>query len=189
CGIGVVEVEEIDRINILNASLLAMVKAFHGLKPTPDYLLIDGRETIPPGWFKTGKKASGSLPQQRTIIKGDQLCISIAAASILAKVARDEIMVEFDKKYPEYGFASHKGYSSVVHLEVKTRSDDRFGTPFEAVEARKQQKMIRAAQFFLHAKGLQQREARFDVVGISWPGRQPVVEHIENAFELFQGVD
>lgn len=121
CGIGVVEVEEIDRINILNASLLAMVKAFHGLKPAPDYLLIDGRETIPPGWFKTGKKASGSLPQQRTIIKGDQLCISIAAASILAKVARDEIMVEFDKKYPEYGFASHKGYSSAVHLEVLRR--------------------------------------------------------------------
>src|SRR5205823_13947188 len=69
----------------------------------------------------TGKKASGSLPQQRTIIKGDQLCISIAAASILAKVARDEIMVEFDKKYPEYGFASHKGYSSAVHLEVLRR--------------------------------------------------------------------
>ena len=77
----------------------------------------------------------------------------------------------------------------IVFVEVKTRSDDRFGTPFEAVEARKQRKMIRAAQFFLHAKGLQQREARFDVVGISWPGRQPVVEHIENAFELFQGVD
>ena len=77
----------------------------------------------------------------------------------------------------------------IVFVEVKTRSDDRFGTPFEAVEARKQQKMIRAAQFFLHAKGLQQREARFDVVGISWPGRQPVVEHIENAFELVQGVD
>jgi putative endonuclease len=72
----------------------------------------------------------------------------------------------------------------IVFVEVKTRSDDRFGTPFEAVEVRKQQKMIRAAQFFLHAKGLQQREARFDVVGISWPGRQPVVEHIENAFEL-----
>jgi len=61
CGIGVVEVEEIDRINILNASLLAMVKAFHGLKPAPDYLLIDGRETIPPGWFKTGEKGKWIL--------------------------------------------------------------------------------------------------------------------------------
>jgi putative endonuclease len=72
----------------------------------------------------------------------------------------------------------------IVFVEVKTRSDDRFGTPFEAVEFRKQQKMIRAAQFFLHAKGLHQREARFDVVGISWPAGVPVVEHIENAFEL-----
>lgn len=72
----------------------------------------------------------------------------------------------------------------IVFVEVKTRSDDRFGTPFEAVEFRKQQKMIRAAQFFLNAKGLHQREARFDVVGISWPAGLPVVEHIENAFEL-----
>jgi putative endonuclease len=73
----------------------------------------------------------------------------------------------------------------IVFVEVKTRTDDRFGTPFEAVEMRKQQKMIRAAQFFLHEKGLHQREARFDVVGISWPAGEPVVEHIENAFELF----
>ena len=121
CGIGVVHVAEIDRINILNASLLAMVKAFRALKPPPDYLLIDGRETIPPGWFKTGNKPVGSLPQQRTIIKGDQLCISIAAASILAKVTRDEIMCVFDQKYPDYDFASHKGYGSPVHLELPRR--------------------------------------------------------------------
>jgi ribonuclease HII len=120
-AVGIVEVEEIDRINILNASLLAMVKAFRALKPPPDCLLIDGRETIPPGWFKTGKKPASSLPQQRTIIKGDQLCLSIAAASILAKVARDAIMVESDKKYPDYGFASHKGYSSAAHLELLRR--------------------------------------------------------------------
>ena len=72
----------------------------------------------------------------------------------------------------------------VVFVEVKTRTGHAFGTPFEAVEFRKQQKMTRAAQYFLAQKGLQQRDARFDVVGISWPGRQPVVEHIENAFEL-----
>ena len=72
----------------------------------------------------------------------------------------------------------------VVFVEVKTRSDDRFGTPFEAVAPRKQHKMIHAAQFFLHEKGLHQREARFDVVGISWPAGEPVVEHIENAFQL-----
>ncbi|HEY5544077.1 MAG TPA: YraN family protein [Candidatus Binatia bacterium] len=72
----------------------------------------------------------------------------------------------------------------VVFVEVKTRTGHGFGSPLEAVEFRKQRKMIQAAQFFLSAKGLQQREARFDVIGISWPGREPVLEHIENAFDL-----
>lgn len=72
----------------------------------------------------------------------------------------------------------------IVFVEVKTRSGDRFGTPLEAVQSKKQQKMIQTAQFFLNEKGLQQREARFDVVGITWPGREPMVEHVENAFEL-----
>ena len=72
----------------------------------------------------------------------------------------------------------------IVFVEVKTRTGTGYGTPLEAVEVRKQQKMIYAAQFFLSAKKLSQREARFDVVGISWTGVQPSVEHIENAFEL-----
>ena len=72
----------------------------------------------------------------------------------------------------------------VVFVEVKTRSGHGYGSPLEAVEFRKQRKMIQAAQYFLSAKKLHQRDARFDVVGISWPGREPVVEHIENAFEL-----
>jgi putative endonuclease len=72
----------------------------------------------------------------------------------------------------------------VVFVEVKTRTGIGFGSPLEAVEFHKQRKMIRAAQFFLAEKNLQQRDARFDVVGVSWPGREPVVEHIENAFEL-----
>jgi putative endonuclease len=72
----------------------------------------------------------------------------------------------------------------VVFVEVKTRTGHGFGTPLEAVEFRKQRKMIQAAQFFLSVKGLYQRDARFDVVGVSWAGREPVVEHIENAFEL-----
>jgi putative endonuclease len=71
----------------------------------------------------------------------------------------------------------------IVFVEVKTRSGDRFGSPLEAVELRKQRKMIRAAQLFLSQKGLHQRDARFDVVGISWPHGKPIVEHIENAFE------
>ena len=72
----------------------------------------------------------------------------------------------------------------VVFVEVKTRSDHSFGSPFEAVEARKQRKMIQAARYFLHEKKLDQRDARFDVVGISWQGDRPMVEHIENAFEV-----
>src|SRR5918994_6005015 len=119
-GVGVVEVEEIDRINILKASLLAMVKAFRALQPVPDCLLIDGNQMIPAGFFQMSA-ISKELPQQRTIVKGDQLCISIAAASILAKVARDTMMVELDKTYPEYGFAHHKGYSCILHMEALRR--------------------------------------------------------------------
>jgi putative endonuclease len=73
----------------------------------------------------------------------------------------------------------------IVFVEVKTRTGSGCGTPMEAVEFRKQHKMIRTAEFFLNAKKLTQREARFDVVGISWPGAEPLIEHIENAFELF----
>lgn len=72
----------------------------------------------------------------------------------------------------------------VVFVEVKTRTGLGFGSPLEAVEFRKQRKMIQVAQFFLAEKRLQQRDARFDVIGVSWLGREPVVEHIENAFEL-----
>jgi putative endonuclease len=72
----------------------------------------------------------------------------------------------------------------VVFVEVKTRTGHGYGSPFEAVEYHKQKRMIRAAQVFLSEKNLHQRDARFDVVGISWPAGEPVVEHIENAFEL-----
>jgi putative endonuclease len=72
----------------------------------------------------------------------------------------------------------------IVFVEVKTRTGSGYGTPLEAVAVRKQKKMIYVAEFFLSAKKLSQREARFDVVGVSWPGAQPLVEHIENAFEV-----
>ncbi len=72
----------------------------------------------------------------------------------------------------------------IVFVEVKTRTDHGFGNPLEAVEPRKQKRMILAAQLFLHQKKLQQRDARFDVVGISWPGKDPVIEHVRNAFEI-----
>lgn len=119
-GIGTVEVEEIDRFNILNASLRAMVKALTGLRPFPDCLLVDGDQIIP-GQFLDEKISIACRPLQRTVVKGDQTCLSIAAASILAKVVRDEVMVELDTQYPQYGFARHKGYTSVEHLEALRR--------------------------------------------------------------------
>jgi ribonuclease HII len=120
-ALGVVEVEEIDRLNILQASLLAMVKALAGLKSMADCILIDGNQGIPSTLFRRGKFLTGRTVYQRTIVRGDQSCLSIAAASIVAKVARDEMMVEWDKQYPEYGFAAHKGYSCEAHFEALKR--------------------------------------------------------------------
>ncbi len=105
-GIGIVNNEEIDEINILNATYLAMKKALNCLKNTPDYLLIDAA-TIP-----------GINIDQKPIIKGDSKSISIAAASILAKVTRDNIMYQYDEMFPEYGFKSHKGYGTKEHYEA-----------------------------------------------------------------------
>jgi len=72
----------------------------------------------------------------------------------------------------------------IVFVEVKTRRGEGYGLPVEAVEFHKKRKMIQAAEFFLHEKKLHQRDARFDVVGISWPGVEPVIEHIQNAFDV-----
>jgi len=120
-GLGVVEVEEIDRINILRASLLAMGKALKALRPIPDCLLIDGNQKILVEFFWVKSMLGKPWLQQRIIVKGDQLCFAIAAASILAKVERDAMMVQLDKSYPEYGFASHKGYSCLAHLAALRR--------------------------------------------------------------------
>lgn len=102
-GIGMADHEEIDRINILQASLLSMKRAVEDLGLTPDYLLIDGKFTI------------DSTIDQRPVIKGDALSLSIAAASILAKVTRDRIMKDLDLRYPAYGFSRHKGYPTKAH--------------------------------------------------------------------------
>jgi ribonuclease HII len=120
-GLGVVEVDEIDRINILQASLLAMAKALSALESKPDCLLIDGNQPIPVRLFHESRFSSALSVYQRPIVKGDQLCLSIAAASIVAKVARDEIMVELDRRYPGYGFAAHKGYSCRAHFDALSR--------------------------------------------------------------------
>jgi len=104
-GIGVVENETIDRINILQSSLLAMRKALDALKKKPDYLLIDAL-TLP----------GLDLPQ-KGIIHGDDLSISIAAASVIAKVTRDRLMIHYHDVFPAYDFHRHKGYGTRVHLE------------------------------------------------------------------------
>jgi ribonuclease HII len=98
-----VSAEEIDRTNIYKAAQLAMEEAFHGLDVVPDHLLIDA-------------KSIDIEIAQTSILHGDALSCSIAAASILAKVTRDALMVELDAQYPEYGFAAHKGYGTAQHL-------------------------------------------------------------------------
>ena len=105
-GVGIVSPERIDEINILQATYEAMRTAIHKLSVKPDILLNDA-VTIPKVDIK-----------QVPIIKGDAKSISIAAASVLAKVTRDRIMEEYDKKYPEYGFAKHKGYGTAAHIKA-----------------------------------------------------------------------
>ncbi|MFA5643545.1 MAG: ribonuclease HII [Candidatus Paceibacterota bacterium] len=121
---GIAEVSEktIDRINIFEASRLAMAKAIAGLdkrfsclEPGSGYLVIDGNFLLPP---KILEKRNMVLAGQQSVIKGDQKVFSIAAASILAKVYRDRIMLKLDKKYPQYGFAIHKGYPTKHHREM-----------------------------------------------------------------------
>jgi len=105
-AIGLVSPEKIDQLNILRATLLAMQQALRALPAKPDFVLIDGRD-FPPT----------DLPKQ-TIVKGDATSQSIAAASIIAKVRRDEIMDEYHELYPEYGFNKHKGYGTQLHLDM-----------------------------------------------------------------------
>ncbi len=108
-GVGFASVEEIDRLNILQATFLAMSRACEALSLRPDWALVDGNR-MPPL----------SVPGE-TVIKGDAQCASVAAASILAKVSRDRLLRELDLKYPQYGFSKHKGYGTKAHYEaIKT---------------------------------------------------------------------
>ena len=108
-GIGIAEVEEIDRINVYHAALLAMRRAVEALPMVPEHLLVDARQV--PGL---------PMPQNR-FDKGDGLDYSIAAASIVAKVHRDRLMEELDSLYPQYGFARHKGYATAEHQQAVRR--------------------------------------------------------------------
>ena len=104
-SLGRAEPEEIDSLNILHATMLAMQRAVEGLSITPDFVLVDGNR-VP----------NLSMPAQ-AVVKGDALVQEISAASILAKVTRDLEMAELDKQFPEYGFAKHKGYPTALHVE------------------------------------------------------------------------
>jgi len=108
-GIGIIHAEVIDEINILNATKKAMMMAVTGLKITPDYLLLDGSITL------------RTKLLQKAIIKGDGKCISIACASVIAKVERDRMMADYDRLYPGYGFIGHKGYGTGFHMECLNR--------------------------------------------------------------------
>ena len=99
--------EEIETVNILEATYLAMNRAIEGLTVKPDFALIDGNR-IPRGI---------KIPCE-TVVKGDSRSMSVAAASVLAKVTRDRLMLEYDKKYPEYNFKKHKGYGTKEHTEL-----------------------------------------------------------------------
>ena len=105
-GVGIVDEKTIDEINIYRATIKAMEMAIANLETPPDYVIVDGR-----------LKLSTKCPL-KCIIKGDSKSLSIAAASIIAKVTRDRLMVEYDKTYPQYGFARHKGYPTALHLKA-----------------------------------------------------------------------
>jgi len=107
CKIGWASVREIDRFNILQATLLAMKRAILKLNPTPELCLIDGNQTIPQLF----------IPQQ-TFIKGDSTSLAIAAASIVAKVWRDELIIRLSEKYPQYDLKRNKGYGTVKHRQA-----------------------------------------------------------------------
>ena len=109
-GIGICDHKTVDKVNILQASFLAMKKAISSIKNKPDYIILDGRLLIPN--FST---------KQAAIINGDNLVFSIAAASIIAKVSRDRIMREIHSIYPQYGFDKHKGYGTKLHFENLTK--------------------------------------------------------------------
>ena len=106
CGIASASVEEIEELNILNATFLAMNRAIVKLDPTPELALIDGN------------RSTGIAMPSRCIVKGDSRCADIAAASILAKVSRDRYMLTLAEKYPQYHFEQHKGYGTKLHYEM-----------------------------------------------------------------------
>jgi len=108
-GVGIIDHTTIDRVNILQATRLAMLEALRQLAVAPDLVITDF------------VKLPGLTCPQRNLVNGDARCATVAAASIIAKVTRDRLMVEADQQFPEYGFARHKGYATVQHLAALDR--------------------------------------------------------------------
>ena len=108
-GVGIVDAKIIDAVNIRQAARRAMEQALRQLSPPPDFLILDAI------------RLPNVTIEQRMVIKGDGLCMSIAAASVLAKVTRDRLMVEAHRRFPEYGFQAHKGYGTAEHLRCLRR--------------------------------------------------------------------
>lgn len=108
-AVGMVEPDEIDRVNIHQASLLAMRRAVDALEPPADYLLVDGRFTL------------DMAVEQQAVVGGDGRCLCVAAASILAKVHRDRLMIQAHQRYPQYNFAANKGYPTAEHRAALQR--------------------------------------------------------------------
>jgi ribonuclease HII len=108
-GVGIVDHDTIDRINILEATRRAMQQALAGLAIAPELVITDF------------VKLAGLACPQRNLVDGDARCASVAAASIVAKVVRDRLMLEADREFPEYGFARHKGYATPEHLAILDR--------------------------------------------------------------------
>lgn len=138
-GVGLVDSNRIDEINIRNANYQAMREAISDLEQTPDYLLVDGEE-IP----------EIEIRQQR-IVDGDARSISIAAASIIAKVTRDRMLVEYDQEYPEYNFAQHKGYGTADHIAAL----EEYGPcPIHRYSFSKVREAALGKDYYLFAEGL-----------------------------------
>ncbi len=121
-SIGRASPEEIDTLNILHATMLAMQRAVHGLTITPDFVLVDGNRTptFSVNSLSTNTKHNSNeldTIKAQAVVKGDDRVAEISAASIIAKVARDDEMIALDKLHPEYGFAKHKGYPTKLHLD------------------------------------------------------------------------
>ena len=127
-SIAFASVDEIDALNIRGATLAAMTRAVNALSLSPALALVDGRD-----------EPKGLCCAARAIIGGDALCLSIAAASIVAKVARDRMMTRLDARYPDYGFARHAGYGTSFHLEAIARQGP---TPFHRMSFAPLRKML-----------------------------------------------